>query len=366
MTIDIKGLLEAGAASEKAEKDSAEAGKTGYLRGGNSGSLIMQEDGTLASIGGCARKALLRMLGIEVPDGEDYNSKALLFQAGLSNEDMWTSWLERSWTGDGKVILRETDIPTRWETRNGTPVTGRPDIVLAQAKPSINGGRPRSVVGLELKQIASMWTVRDVLQDKPKAEHVAQSAHYSMALGVPFELWYASRVNHYVFGTQLAWIVRQFPRHEERHSEKLDYEMSQEVTPRARKDGKGMTKGAKSTMAAWRVLPFVHGFKLTWGEPDAEGSRTLSIRAADLPEEADRVSVVTEEGIREYYETAANAVASDVLPPRPAAKDVFGDDLKYTNCKYCPLQNVCDNYTGGTQGWLQEVKKQVDAADTNK
>ena len=119
-------------------------------------------------------------------------------------------------------------------------------------------------------------------------------------------------------------------------------------------------------MAAWRVLPFVHGFKLTWGEPDADGSRALRIRAADLPEEADRVSVVTEEGIREYYETAANAVESDVLPPRPAPKDVFGDDLKYTNCKYCPLQNVCDNYQGGTAGWLQEVKKQVDAAESNK
>jgi hypothetical protein len=368
--IDIKELLYEGCRAEMQEKDKAEAGKTGSLRGGNSGSLFMQEDGTLASIGGCARKALLRMLGIEVPDGEDYNSKALMFQLGHSNENSWVEWLERSWTGDGKVILRETDIPTRWETRNGTPVTGRPDIVLAQAKPSINGGRPRSVVGLELKQAASVWTCRDILRDKPKAAHVCQSAHYSMALGIPFELWYANRVNFHILGAHIPWVGRHFPRHEERNSQYCDYQLDDgkpATDSKVYKNGnvKAGRPAAPPSKQIFRVLPFTHGFKLVW-RPQEDGTQRLYAHAADLSEADAQATLVTDEGIREYYETAANAVATDILPPEPAQLDVFGDRAGYRDCTYCHFQKVCDGFKGGTQGWLQEVKKHVDAADTNK
>jgi len=359
MQIDVKGLLLEGALLEKAEKDSKEAEKVGVLRGGNSGSLVQTDEG-LRSIGGCARKALLRMLGTEVPDDEDYGSKSLMFALGLANEDSWATWLERSWTGQGKgMLLREEDVPTYWATRNGTPVTGRPDIVLAGAD-----GTPQH--GLELKQISSMWTARDVLQDKPKTAHVCQAAHYSMVLGVPFTLAYTSRVNFHVMGNQdqFSWVQRHFPRYGERHSDKCDYKLDdgKEATPeKVYKNGnvKPGRPAQPPSQQIFRVLPFVHTFTLSW-EDEEDGTKRLWIAPSDLNfEEAARKTLVTDEGIEEYYETAANAVETDVLPPEPAALDVFGNEAKWRDCQYCPLQAVCvqvqEQGETSTQKWLGMV-----------
>lgn len=359
MQIDVKGLLLEGALLEKAEKDGKEAEKVGVLRGGNSGCLVATDEG-IRSIGGCARKALLRMLGTEVPDDEDYGSKSLMFQLGLSNEDSWATWLERSWTGQGKgMLLREEDIPTRWATRNGTPVTGRPDIVLADKE-----GQPQ--LGLELKQASSMWTVRDILQDKPKTAHVCQAAHYSMVLDVPFTLAYSNRVNWHIMGNQdqFSWVQRHFPRYGERHSDKCDYKLDdgkEAVPEKVYKNGnvKPGRPAQPPSQQIFRVLPFVHTFTLSWEDED-DGGKRLWIAPSDLDfGEAAQKTLVTEEGIQEYYETAAMAVETDVLPPEPAMLDVFGNVAKFRDCQYCPLQDICAQAgeTTTTRQWLHAVNE---------
>src|SRR6267378_3918819 len=101
-----------------------EAGKRiGALRAGNSG--ISDEEGNIA--GACARVAHLRQLGVELE--EPSYSKLIMFERGYDSEDMITKDLEKT-LGPDEKILRETEIPTRWQTKSGTWVTGRPDIVL--------------------------------------------------------------------------------------------------------------------------------------------------------------------------------------------------------------------------------------------
>ena len=351
MEIDIVGLLHEGIRLETEEGKKHEASKVGSLRGGNSGSLIETAEG-LATIGGCARKALLRSMSLEIPDLEDMNSKAWMFAAGHLNEDGWVRWLERSWTVG--PVLREADVPTNWSTRNGTPVTGRPDIVLAH---KVTG----PVVGLELKQASSIWTVRDVLRDKPKTPHLCQAGHYSWQLGVPFELHYANRVNYHVLGAHLGWIGGHFPRYNQRHSDKCGYKLGepQEATADSvYKNGK--VKPGKPAKPAFqeifRVLPFVHGFKLRWDE-----NGVMHYRPHDLGLDAEKQTLISQEGIREFYETAASAIETDKLPPRPAMLDALGEPAKWNDCTYCPLNKLCDEYHGGTRGWVSQVRKEVDS-----
>lgn len=362
-------LLHEGIALEEAEHKAQESTKVGTLRGGNTGCLV-QTDFGLKAIGACPRLALLRMLGMEVRDGEDKgqeNSKQHMWQNGHANEDGWADWLGRSWGAQGGVLLRETEVPTRWETRNGTPVTGRPDIVLADASGKL-------VLGLELKQASSMWTVRDILRDKPKTAHLCQAGHYSMALGsangaapgsagLPFDLLYRSSVNYHIFGKEVAWVGRHFPRYGQRHSDKCEYKLGEPQPATAETTYKnGKVKPGKPAKPAFqeifRVLPFVHGFNTRW----ADG--TLEVKPSDLGDDAWEPSLITEEGIREYFESAANALTTDVLPPEPVAMDHTGQALGWRACTYCPLQAVCDKHAAqdalqSTQAWMKDVQAAI-------
>jgi hypothetical protein len=355
--IDIISLLQEGIRKQEEEGNAAEEDKVGHLRGGNSGCLIETEE-SIQALGACPRKALLRGLLIKLPDDEDMNSKAWMFSAGHLNEEGWAGWLHRSWASvPGQTILREADVPTYWKTRNNTPVTGRPDIVLARDGTNI--------LGLELKQASSIWTVRDVLQDKPKTPHLCQAGHYSWQLGVPFELHYANRVNYHVMGAHLPWVGRHFPRYGARHSDKCDYKLGEPTEAKPETTYKnGKVKEAKPAKPAYqeifRVLPFVHGFKLRW---DVEG--TLHYRPVDMPVEEETRTLITKEGIQEYYETAASAVTTNILPPRPAMLDATGEPAKWNDCTYCPMAKVCDLYQGNTSGWLKEVKKEIDTQKKN-
>lgn len=360
-TPNIIGLLHEGILKQEQEGAAHEDDKIGTLRGGNSGTLITLEDGTEAAIGGCPRQALLRSLQIKLPDEEDMNSKAWMFSAGHLNEEGWTAWLQRSWVNDkpGNYLLRETEVPTKWLTQNGTPVTGRPDIVLGTTTQG-------NILGLELKQASSVWTVRDILQDKPKTPHLCQAAHYSWQLGVPFELHYASRVNYHIMGAHLPWVGRHFPRYGARHSDKCDYQLGAETPAKPEHVYKnGKVKPAAPAKPAYqeifRVLPFVHGFKLRW---DEQG--TLHYRPVDLPVSDETESLITQDGIRRYYESAANAVSTNVLPPMPVAINADGSEAKYSQCTYCPLQTTCAVFQGTTNQWLKEIDGVIKKLDDNK
>lgn len=369
MRPDPIALLHAGIADEEAEHRAAEGGKLGTLRGGNSGCMVLTDEGP-RTIGGCARKALLRMLGIEVAEEEEgqAHSKQLMFAAGHFNEDAWARSLGRVWQGK---LLRETEVPTRWETSNGTPVSGRPDIVLArnEGREGSEGTTTTPVLGLELKQLSSIFTAGAILADRPKVEHLCQAAHYSWQLGVPFDLVYISRVNWNVMAAHQPWVGRQFPRYGGRHSEWCVYKLGepQDATPDTTyKNGK--VKPGKPAKPAFyeikRILPFVHGFNLRWVD-DGTGSEgtadsaswRLEMKPSDLGDDAWQPSLITQDGIREFYESAANAQQTDALPPRPAQLDADGQRAKYDPCGYCPLAPVCDSYQGSsTKEWLKQVQ----------
>lgn len=227
-------------------------------------------------------------------------------------------------------------------------------------------GKP--VVGIEAKQASSLWTCRDILKDAPKTNHLAQAAHYSWQLGVPFHLVYTNRVNFAVLGNHLPWVNRHFPKYGARHSEKLDYEMGKESGPTPEKVYKnGNVKPAKGPkpgyMEPFRIRPFVHSFRLRW---DEDG--TMHVGPEDLGPEAEQKTLITKDGLKAYYETAADALTTDVLPPEPVALDAFGEEAKYRECNFCPLNSVCETYADGkkpqrTSEWLRDVKCATEGRD---
>lgn len=296
---------------EHAEQESK---KVGILRAGNTGIAAFNEKGLMEVGGKCHRQTMLRLLGIASEDA-DY-SKELMFDSGRGNEDLWYSVLSRSYK-EG-IILREEEVPIQWQTKNGTPVSGRPDLVLCdQAK--------QPVLGLELKLLCSFWTTRSVLKGEPKTMHIMQAAHYSWKLGVPFELWYTSRVDWPVMG----WAAKHLPKEGEPGSEHIEFNEKGE---------------------ARKIVPFKLGFILT---QDKEGFIHYSVvgRASNPVK-----SIVSIPRIEEYYEYVSTMVERKDLGPRPQNLTAIGEEVSWSFCSYCPLQSICDTHESDFDTWLKEAK----------
>lgn len=316
-----------------AEHAQAEQGKVGVLRGG-SGGLSLSED----TVVGCQRRAVLRFQGLDVSEaeGEDY-SKNLMFESGHANEDQWYDVLVKGWEGK---ILREEEIPIEWQVEfDGLKVaaTGRPDLVLCDAD-----GKPQ--VGLELKLASSAWTARDVISGKPKLDHLRQAATYMMKLSeqvgheVPFELWYASRVNFAVSGP---FMVGLFPKYGEKGHEYCKY-----VERKDRKTG-------QPYIEVKDVLPFIKGYSLRW---TVSGRLQFAEVATDGSLGSWEDTVVTKTAIDLFYKQVLEQATIGKLGPRPKALDHTGAG-KYDPCGYCPLKPTCDKYeASGYATWLEAVR----------
>lgn len=302
----------------------AEVKKLGNLRAGNSGLL---ESGEVT--GNCPRVAFLRAKGIE--SEEIPFDKDLMFGAGRGNEDLWLEVLRPAWPG---IIKCEDEIPVVWQTDNGTKVTGRPDVVLCDKR-----GKPKQ--GIELKLVSSVWTAREVLGGRPKLPHLIQAAHYSWQLGVPFELWYTSRVNFAVAG----WMQRHFPLHGAHGSDACDYNDKGEI---------------KST------VPFIRGFQLKFQDVGGEKD-VLFFRHVELDErEQENIpwteTLVSIPRIKDYYEFVATMEKREDLGPRPTNYKHDGEKLKWSLCDYCGLKDHCDSWEDkGFKQWYQALldKKQL-------
>jgi hypothetical protein len=342
-TISIKQLFEQGIASLQAEHDAAEGGKVGTLRAGNTGILM----GTGDIIGKCHRLTYLRMKGINVEDTPE--NREHMFAGGRGNEDIWVDVLKRSWPGP---ILRESEIPISWVTKNGVTVTGRPDIVLCENVPTHevfqNGEKigeaytSKPVKGIELKLVSSIWTARDVgILLKPKTMHLMQAAHYAWQLGVPFELWYTSRAD---FAVGSGWEQKNFPRQGKPGSERLEY------------NDKGGIK---------KVLPFAQGFELDI--TDKGQLRYRPVPSSVNPDPRWEYSIITTDAIARYYEFVASMEANKDLGPRPKNLEADGQKGGYSPCDYCPLgakngNGLCDSKEGTGKGkdfdrWLTSVQQ---------
>ena len=313
----IQELFELGTRNMVMAHDELEKTKVGILRAGNTG--LMLADGRVT--GKCARLTYLRYKGIRVEEA-DY-SRELMFAAGRTNED---SWLEVLRAADPTLVIkREEEIPIAWTTDNGVPVTGRPDIVLGHN--GLLSGKFVPEIGIELKQACSLWTVRDVgIQMKPKMLHLMQAAHYSWQLGIPFELWYTNRTDFAVMG----WAQRNFPKPGEPGSDRCEY------------NDKGEIK---------KVLPFVQGYELMWTPAGQMNYRAVG-------HERWTTTLITQQGIVDYFSTVAAMDETDVLPPAPTNLEADGSRGPYSICSYCPLQSVCDSHKGkSVAAWTEIVAK---------
>lgn len=326
-------LLEARAA-HRAEHVEKEKTKLGVLRAGSTG--IISETGETA--GACPRTSLLRSKGIEVdPPTPD---KYIMFELGYANEDVILKQLQET-VGKmpGYGILKEEEVPISWKTNNGTLVTGRPDLVITK------NGKP--TIGIELKSVHSLWTAREVVFNrKPKLVNMAQAAHYMWKLGVPeYKLMYKS---YSQLGQGMAgndWIIKQFPRPGEPGSEFIDYTVS------AKHEGKYTIKHIKQFEIVYD-LSFDKSGRLRYRE---EGHTKW------IP------TVISQKSIEDYFELVSKMEETGEMGPRPSAVDIHGDKENYTQCKYCPLNDICDSYQKkGYDKWMEQVLKFTGQSNKSK
>ena len=313
----ILELFDEGVRLSVQEHAEQEKTKVGLLRAGNTGIAALNDKGEMEVGGKCHRQTMLRLLGITSEDS-DY-SKELMFDSGRGNEDLWYSVLSRSYK-DG-VILREEEIPIQWQTSNGTPVSGRPDLVLCDPD-------KKPVLGLELKLLCSFWTTRAILLGEPKTMHIMQAAHYAWKLGVPFELWYTSRVDWPVMG----WAAKHLPKQGEPGSENISFNEKGE---------------------ARKIVPFKLGFFLT---QDTDGFIHYSV----IGREGEPVkSIVSIPRIQDYYEYVSTMVKRKDLGQRPQNLTATGEKVSWSFCSYCPLQSICDAHESDFDTWLKEAEGMV-------
>lgn len=320
-------LLEEGAKSLTSKSRAEELTKQGTLRGGTIG-LVESSNGAVEISGTCHRQAILRFLGVDIKGAEDGSSRDLMFAAGRTNEDSWVEVLQEAWPGK---ILKEEDIPVRWETSGNIPVTGRPDIVLTDQE-------GRLIRGLELKLVSSLWTARTVLKGEPKTGHLTQAAHYMWKLSeqsgyeVPFELWYTSRVDWHVMG----WAQKHFPKHGTQGSEYCDYSSNKEGDFEIKK-----------------VLPFTKGFHLQFLK-----NGQLQFKEVGGKKWID--TIITRDRIAAYYEYIQQSVQSKSIGPRPINLNYTGQKENWKQCDFCPLAETCTKYENESfEVWLANVKERT-------
>jgi hypothetical protein len=327
-----------------------ESTKVGTLRGGSSGCISMNKP-----LGSCPRLAALRFSGIQVDEPEE--SRGFMFDAGLGNEDIWYSLLETVYPKE--QILREEEIPITWEV-DGTPVTGRPDIVLTDSD-------KKPLVGIELKLVSSFWTARGVLFNKtPKTIHLTQAGFYSLRLDVPFELWYTSRVDWPVTcqppnkKTSRDWMAKMLPTIQEPLSEHVEYTFYVRDNSNAfgwrklKPEEYSQHSLDKVLSIPKKVKPFTVGYRLEWNKGQLRYKLIGDDGAAWVS------TVITAKGIEEFYRQVAS-VKNNKLPQRVSKMKADGSMENYSVCDYCSLKGLCDVFpdTGDWETWKASVLNQL-------
>lgn len=326
--MNIDKLYATGVDSMAKEHDDLEETKVGTLRAGNTGAMFAGK-----VIGKCARQTLLRYQGVQFE--AIARSKRLMFDAGLSNEDIWVKALEEGIKASGEpyIIKREEEIPISWKTSGGVSVTGRPDIVLGLEE----DGKFVPKKGLELKLASSLWTCRDTgVMFEPKMMHLLQSAHYSWQLGIPFELWYTNRAE---FAVGSGWEQKTFPKKEEMLTDIIEWGK--------RKD----KRTGKEFEYVKKVLQFRQGYHLDWTDRGQLKYRPI-IEGKELPY---TITPITIAGIEAYYEGVVKQEEEKKLAPRPVNLKADGSKGNYSICDYCPLKPICDTKERDYDEWLDMV-----------
>lgn len=300
----VTDLLEKALKLKSEEHDKASKLKLGLLRGGSAGLVL--ESGEI--LGKCPRVSHLRQVGVE--EEKDANTK-ILFEGGYANEGVILSLLSSVLAPDEELSSTE-DI--RFKLPSGLEVGLRADLLLKR------GGQPQ--LGIELKNVSSLWTARDVHYDLiPKSEHLIQAGLYSLAYGkLPWRLLYSS-YGQFHLSTAPKWLQEKF------RPGAYDVEFSD-----------------KSPL---KILSFFREYELTW-----QGDNLCyQTKGLDKPVLTD----VCLDGFDKYFKTVDDVRSKGVLPERPTALGVDGSK-SYNPCNYCSLKPACDSKEkDGYENWFDAV-----------
>ncbi len=310
--------------------------KRGTLRAGNSG--LLSHTGEFA--GCCPHVAHLRQIGIEAEGHTD--SKLIMFQMGVESENAVFRDLAAQ-LPEGQVLLRESETPINWLTKNGTPVSGRPDGVIYErtteilGRTDINGVELSQVsavklrphYGVELKTVASFWTTRNILLERmPKLEHLCQVAHYAWKLGIPYKLSYKNYVNQII--PPYKWILPLIPRKGDPLSGCIDY------------NEYGKAKNVAPYEITYEIDIDEHGF--VWFR--LEQIETIW-----------RKSIVNIRDVERFYDFVSEIPHTKKLGSKRTTINSVGTELDYSHCdKYCPIHMQFSQFEHDYDLWLSHIK----------
>ncbi len=331
MSINITERLAAARAKDRADYLEAAKKKQGQLRAGNSG--IMSPTGDIA--GGCHRVAHLRQLGIELDPPTP--ARLIMFEGGFANEDRIYQDLIKSTSipsgsSNPEVILREEEVPVSWKTKNGTEVTGRPDIVICRTAPTtdeIREGKqpekPVPMLGLELKSVNSVWVARDVLfSGKPKLDNICQAVHYGWKLNIPYKLIYRQ------YNIQVAPAFGlNAPAPGAPGYEQCEFN----------------AKGKLKNIQPWEL---VYDLRI-----NANGSVDYSVEGKDTWTR----TLVNTADIERYYEFVSEMAAKKTLGPKFLNIDCLGNEL-FRHEDYCRACAVAEEVENSYEDWILVCKSE--------
>lgn len=293
--------IEASLALGSAEHDEGERAKLGTLRAGTSG--VVLPDGKFS--GKCPRVAHLRTLGIEA--GIEPETK-VMFEGGFANEAAVERLLARTgtWT---------KEPPTTLTLPSGLKVSGRPDLLLEEE------GKP--TYGVELKNVSSIWTAKDVHFDLvPKGEHLVQAAIYSLAWGkLPYSLLYSSFTQFHLGTSAPKWLTDKF--------------------------APGCPSVEFKGTRPFKILSFFREYTLGWNGENL----TYFTEGLDKPVQ----TMITLEAIDKWYTAVAEQPKKSLLAPRPSPVSADGNK-SYPACDYCELKETCDSSENNYELWLDQVR----------
>lgn len=301
----LKDLLRKADERELAERRTKAESKQGVLRAGNSGILLDNGD----VLGACHRKTMARTLGLEAETIPSESTQGF-FAAGFAHE-LWVINKILDVLPKDYILLCEEEIPIAWTTTNGTPVTGRPDVVICKQVKEESGFKDKPVFGIELKALAAANSAAGVKYRGPKTDHLIQAMHYMIKLGLDsYSLFYS-----YMASAQMPWWVKkEFP---------IEYEKN--------------------------LLPFRKEYHL---EFNAGGYLTFTDEDGSMT-----TTLLTASGLSDYYDLVADMIDKKDMFRRPADKDYAGNRMPYSGCNYCPHKSACDQYEGNYDRWVDELRK---------
>lgn len=255
---------------------------------------VVAADGKI--YGACHRTTLARLEGIDQPSEL---STEIMWKAGEANEDTWARILT---AGNPDIrLLRHDEVAVDSAITSIEPhVLGHPDIVIEQ-----NG----KVLGLELKGIYGTSTAVSVYYEhRPKPENLIQAAGYSYFRKIPYALCY----------TLPSWVALNF------------YDQKRYGTK--------------------HILPFYRIFYMEWRDDVLwyrDETQTDWVR-----------TVITPQGIEDYYRLVVEMRQKKELGPRPTADYADGSKNKWDACGLCWAKSACAAYDDNPDfdEWLDRLR----------